>query len=334
MSDQNLRGLKSKAESGTLSSSELDRLVELLEHDELDTRESAAKCLKEYSRDHPGDVGAVREKLFPLLRDSDQSSSRQSDLGEALSQVALEYPLQIEPVAETLFEFTAKPWRFYSFSDAVASIAAESEQTREMLREYVETGSKAERNNALFTFSKVSEATPAALSSLAPMFRKIAEDDSEYLKQRGFAAECFARAPPGEQPLDAATIETLLNTREKAAVDGGLWALRHGLETDRSRPYSDEIVSRVEDLKENEVDDLYLYRQDRELAESIYDLLSEIEDDEFNGGTEQSGTPTKVYSETPTSSTSPTVSFCPSCGTNLEEYDDPAFCISCGTEFS
>lgn len=327
MSDRLPSELDRKADDGTLARSDLGNLIELLNHVDEETRTAAADAIKTHSKDHPDDVAPLVDDLVPVVVDPDQSSGERSNLSKALSQVALEHPMTVVPVAETLFQFTTNPWRGFSFGDAVATMAAESAETRAMLRRYVETGSQAERNNSLLVLSKVAEAEPTAILGFETLFAEIAEDEAARPQHRGLAAG-FARAEPASRSLDLETVETLLHSSEPVAVAGGLEALDHALSIDSVDGIA--FRERLDRLSADEAGDVDLGADERALAGSVSAALdsdSEPDDCDATNG------PTRVYH--PDDSDHQSVpSFCPSCGADLVTWSDVSFCPDCGCDLS
>lgn len=345
MSVEQIDKLEEKADAGSLSRSELDELVQCLDASHQDIRDTAAEAIKTYSKENPDSAASVVKDLRDRVTESEQSSTRQANLGEALSQIALEHPDQVEPVAETLFSFTTNPWKYFSFTDGVAAIAAESAETRQMLRDKIENESKAKRNNALYTLAKVGEKHPDKIEPFVPLFVSILEEKSRYLKERGQAATCFARANPDHEGIDSTVIETLLHSEEKVAIEGALDLLNWTLANSPSRLDPTAFQDRLDELKDHETSDVSLWLEERKKAETLYEALSDLDTARPDSG---GGSSTKVYTagtdSSSNSSTTPPDSvsgnndtgtkFCPSCGTDLREWDDVSFCVECGTNLS
>lgn len=341
--------LKERADDD-LTRDDIGTLVDLLDSDSEEARGVAARALSSYSKDHPSDLLEYASEFRSRVTEPDQDSTRQSHLGETLSQIGLVAPKKVAPVAETLFEFTMKPWRFFSFTDGVVSAAVEDDRVLDFLRSQIDSGSKAERNNAHLALSRVAEKAPDRVAPHLSEFIDVVEDDSEYLKIRGHAAKTYGLAASTSttvRPTDDA-LSMLLESRDSIAVKGSLAALVAITEHPSMYLASELFIDRLEVLADGDDEEVSLWSEDRQRVETVRKYLADRtrSGDEASGSAaaDDSSEETQVFGEAGNTEVAPadvggnadrsgSISFCPNCGEDLRQWSDLSFCSDCGFEF-
>lgn len=330
-----------------LPDSDVQTLIELLDSDDEEAQGVAAKALRSHSKDHAAELQEYATTIRSRVTDPDQDSTRQSYLGETISQIGLIDPEEVVPIAETLFEFTMKPWRFFSYTDALVAAAAEHNEVLEFLRSQTDSDSKPERNNAQYALSRVADDAPDRLTPYLQEFVDVINDDSEYLKIRGHAAKTYGLAATDSTSVRPAgdALATLLDSRESTAVKGALTALAPIIEHPSMELAPHRFEDRIEVLSDGGDPEIILFSEDKARVETVQEYLSEqtgtqttanggSETRVFNGSETTEQTATATQNQTADTSDSSSVSFCPNCGENLSQWSDPAFCSGCGFEFS
>ena len=167
------------------------------------------------------------------------------------------------------------------------------------------------------------------MASLVPLFANVAEDEEARPQHRGLAATCFARAGPTSRMLDLETIETLLHSSDRVAVEGGLEALDHAvsLEPIDAAAFRD----RLDSLSEDEAPDVDIAPAEQALAETLREALDT--DPGLDDGDTTTGS-TRVYAPGGSHDGPSVPSFCPSCGADLAAWRDVSFCPDCGRDLS
>ena len=338
--------LKEQADD-ELTDNDVQTLIELLDSDEVEAQGVAAKALSSHSKDHADELQEYATTIRSRVTDPDQDSTRQSYLGETISQIGLINPEEVVPIRETLFEFTMKPWRYFSYTDALVAAAAEHDEVLNFLRSQTDSDSKPERNNAQYTLSRVANDAPGRLTPYLEEFVDVINDDSEYLKIRGHAVKTYGLAATDSASVRPAgdALATLLDSRESTAVKGALTALSAIIEHPSMELAPHRFGDRIEVLSDGGDSEITLFSEDRARVETVQEALSEQMDAQT--ATAGSGE-TRVFKgpETTEQATGGTsdqagdsggsseVTFCPNCGEDLSQWSDPSFCSECGFKFS
>lgn len=240
-----------------------------------------------------------------------------------------------------------KPWRFFSFTDALVAAAAEHDEVLEFLFSQTDSNSKPERNNAQYALSRVAEEAPERLRPYLNETVELINDDAEYLKIRGHAAKTYAlvaTASTSVRPSGDA-LATLLDSRESTAVEGALKALTSIIEHPSMNLAPRRYEDRIDVLADGDNPEITLYSDDRARVETIQEVFSAQTDTEttaaedsetrvFEGADTSKQTAVDMRTQNGGSNDSSDVSFCPNCGEDLTQWDDPAFCSSCGFDFT
>lgn len=357
--------LKDRAGSDDFTDSDIETLIDLLDSDDEEARGVAAKALSSHSKDHAATLQGYAPEFRDRVTEPDQDSTRQSYLGETLSQIGLIAPEEVVPVADTLFEFTMKPWRYFSFTDALVAATVDDE-VLDLLRSRTDSDSQPERNNAHYALSRVAEEAPERITPFLHEFVGVVDDDSEYLKIRGHAAKTYGLAAAESTSVrpEGDSLSTLLRSRESTAVEGALASLvvltKHPSMELAPGLYND----RLDVLAAGDDEEISLWSEDKERVETIQEYLAErtktAAQTTASGGAQPAGEKTQVFDGPGNTRSSPgtseadstdgtdaaggrdaddaggstAVSFCPNCGEDLRQWSDPSFCSGCGFELS
>ncbi|MFC6872649.1 hypothetical protein [Halobellus marinus] len=356
--------LKERAGDEELTDSDVETLIELLDSDDEEARGVAAKALSSHSKDHAAGLREYAPEFRSRVTEPDQDSTRQSYLGETLSQIGLVAPEEVVPVAQTLFEFTMKPWRFFSFTDAVVAAAVDDDEVLNFLRSRTDSDSQPERNNAHYALSKVADEAPGRITPHLAEFVEVVDDGSEYLKIRGHAAKTYGLAAAESTTVrpEGDSLSTLLESRESTAVEGALASLAALTEHPSMDLAPGLYDERLEILAAGDDEEVSLWSDDRKRVEAIQEYLAGRTGAHTtdSGGGQAGGEETQVFDGSETTEVAPAdvggeaangsrttgetgagddrdgssgVSFCPNCGEDLRQWSDPSFCTGCGFEF-